>query len=121
MCLAFVCVYRMFSTHAQTDHASSEVFSLTQGIDRDCIFLSTRHVEKISNATYRQYQSIVGNFALWQELHAIVVQQAGNRDDFPGAIKSTQFALLKYEVMPARLRCVFQLMGIRIHTAGCDF
>ena len=82
---------------------------------------STGHAEKIGDAADGQDQGVIRYCALRQNGVALLIQHGGYRDRLIDPVEVKHLALLEFKMMPACLRNVLQLVGIRIHAAGSDF
>src|SRR5690606_14372917 len=115
------CVDIAVSTHAQTDHATTKMFGLIQRIQCSCMLCRPRYVNKSGHTADCQYQRVIGNIALRDQLLAVFIVKCADGNDFACTVQPGQLSLLKYKTMPACLCCVLELMCMGIHAAGSDF
>ncbi|MNT24168.1 hypothetical protein D3C72_1596250 [compost metagenome] len=107
--------------HAGRDQALAEALGLRHDVQCDGILGRAGHAEEMRDAADRQHQRVIGQLARRQQFGAVLVEAGRHRDGLAGAVDAGQLAQLELEVMPARLRRVFQLVRVGVHAAGCHF
>ncbi len=94
---------------------------LASGINGHRMVSRARHAKKVSHAANRQNQGVVGYVPLRQNGMALIVHNRTDNELAVGTVEVEHLPLLKFEMMPARLSDVLELVRMRIHTARCHF
>jgi hypothetical protein len=70
------------------------------------------------DATDGEHQRVIRQLPRGQQFRAILIEARRHLDKLALPVDAGQFALLEFEVVPARLRHVLELVRVRVHAAG---
>jgi hypothetical protein len=108
--------------YARVDEPMVKALGLFGRVEADRMLARARCAEIIGAAADRDDERVVVNLAARNQL--FTVELVVRRADFhgtPRAVQTVHRAQLKFEVVPARLREVIEIVLVQVHAAGGDF